>query len=96
MTQTDNRKRLCQCWSSQTDFFNVQNLIPGSCDSRDFTNEKRGLEESGINVFSNQHILTPFESCWDAEFYSTIRMTSTNATIRYDNQNTFVITFIII
>ena len=87
-------KRFCQCWSSDTDFFNVQNLLPGSCDNRDFTTEQKGLEESGIRVFANHHILTPLESCWDTEFYSRIN-TLSNATIRYDSQNTFVTALII-
>ena len=90
MRQNDEKmKRFCQCWSSETDFFSLNNIMPGSCDNRDFTNEQRKEEGSGINVYDNHQILTPLESCWDAEFYSIVM--SINATIQHVHQNTFVI-----
>ena len=89
MRQNDAKmKRFCQCWSIERDFWALQTSFPGSCDNRDFSNEQRRMEGSGINVYDNHKILTPLQSCWDAVFYS--KVMSDNATIQYDHQNTYV------
>ena len=83
----------CQCQDSEIDYFSLQNQNPGQCDSRDYVRVGHEGQATGLNVFENQYVKSPFESCLEANFYRApyeYNWMHENATISLDYKSTYV------